>query len=321
ADQAAKSIQGWKSLRMTIDETRTVSGKKSAMTYTLSAQTAPALSAILTWVNKQQVTEISLLPTQTQEYQEAANADIVMPTPSSASALGILMPTQLPAVLKGAKISDARFAKKHVVDWKWTAKLANGKQATWHLWYNLSTNTPIKWRVHWRGGLIEESASHVQINPYLSASSFHFVPPADVKLTVPVSNPVTDLLTVSPAPLHFTLILPPASVSLTLKTVNVSLPSSGHDAVLMTEETNNGHLLIVTEQGDRHGKVALPSQETATETVGSLTVSYGTLSSNVEIASFRQAHTLVTVEGDLNAVDNMLNQWSTVLVSVPSAAP
>ncbi|NMP22552.1 LolA family protein [Sulfobacillus harzensis] len=174
------------------------------------------------------------------------------------------------------------------------------------LWFDLTTNTPLRWESQWRGGTLQETPSHVVINSTIPASTYSFQPPAGVKPEVALTAQGTEL-DLARSQVSFPIVLPPSSSALVLNNVNVDTEQSAR-VVLLSYQTQNGQPVLITEAKSDHFKP--PSGMTmVTETVGLVSVKVGTMPNGGEMAALTLNKTLVVVEGPTNVVDSLVNVW------------
>lgn len=197
--------------------------------------------------------------------------------------------------------------------------IAPNIQARTEVWFNLDTNTPMRWESAWSGNSLTLVPSHVEVNP--SGGIGGFTPPTGVTPMVMPSGAADGYLP-PPGPVvlrdavNFPLVLPPAGMPLALNAIQTDANTSPETLVL-TYMTPNGTPVVITESR-RTGFTPPPGVPVITENVGALTVMTGVLPEGVNLAALTLGHTLVVVEGPQNVVENLLTAWANSVTASPS---
>ncbi len=221
--------------------------------------------------------------------------------------------TNLPGIIAKSQAVGVT-VKAHEVVLRMMSPVAPGITAKTTLWFDLSTNTPLRWEATWQGGSLQETPSHVVVNPSIPASAFTFNPPAGVKPEVALTAQGTEL-DLARSQVSFPIVLPPSSSMLVLNEVNVGNQGSAR-VVLLTYQTESGQPVVITESKATTFKPPA-GMSMVTETVGLMTVKVGTLPSGGEMAAFTLNKTLIVVEGPTNVVDSLVNGWGNASPSSP----
>lgn len=194
--------------------------------------------------------------------------------------------------------------------------ITSGTTAHATLWFDLTTNTPLKWQAQWPGGSVLEVPSRFQVNPSLTPSRFAFVPPQGVTpevLATGTAQGSTDGQPIQGIP----IVLPPSMNGLALDQVTTGV-RQGHEVVMMTFTDGQGNPVLVTES--QGGILTRPSGVTLTqETFGSLTVLMGALPLGADVGLFRVGRTSVEIEGPGQVVDVLVTDWGNA--SLGSSSP
>lgn len=220
---------------------------------------------------------------------------------------------ELPSVIQASRAVSVSVRPKEVVLHMMTP-VAAGITAKTTLWFDLVTNTPMRWQSTWPGGTLQETPSHVAVNPNISSATFAFNPPAGVKPEVALTAQGTEL-DLARSQVSFPIVLPVASVSLELNGVNVDNRGKAQ-VVLLTYQTSNGDPVVITESKAATFKPPA-GMSVVTETVGVMQVKVGSMPDGAEMAAFTTNKTLVVAEGPTSVVDALVNAWGNASPSSP----
>lgn len=308
--QILSRLAGWQAVSCQVSDTVSLVGQPAQhLTLSLDQENKPA-QYVLHITNGLSQIEIVSNPRETVWYQKGASYYAVMPQmPPSHDNLR-LMGTELPQLVAQGDITRIRVKHGGVVDVTLRTVLPDGINATLTVSFDLATNTPLRVVAKWSGGTVTEVASHYVVNPNLPQSLFAFVPPNNASATVGLPQ-ASSVLNVPQTSVGFSEQLPPSSAMETLMDANIGQGSSGASILLLTYQGPNGNPLLITERSMHSGITIFPSGTVTTqETVGSLSVTLGTLPSGQEMASFTVGKTLVVLEGEPQDIAPLLNAWA-----------
>ncbi|MDA8192877.1 MAG: hypothetical protein M0Z53_02590 [Thermaerobacter sp.] len=306
-------VDAWQSTAATIEETYQTGAHTQQFQLRLMTQAHPASFSLqesssgspsTVWVSDSQ---------ETTRYQAgAAHYAIVAgttPTVQQRRVLGV----GLAAILHASRVQSARISGNQAVV-TMISPVTSAVSAKTVLWFNLATNSPLKWQASWRGGQVTETVKSFAVNPSLSRSDFQFSPPAGVTPEVVLSQAGV-ALDEAKQQVTFPIVMPPGQTDLTLNQVTVNT-DQGKRLVLLNFSQGNGQPVLITESSA--GSLAPPAGVSlVTETVGTLSIRVGALPLGGEMAAFRVSHTLVVAEGPTAEIDSMLTAWGN-LTSAPN---
>lgn len=304
--EVLRRMAGWDVVRTTIDETVQLAGRApTTVRADLIAEASPPADAVKVTTGGG-VTEIFRSAAGVIRYQPgSAHYDVLAAWPHSEDDIRILG-TELPGLIRKSRVTGVRYPAANVVVISMVAPLPNGISAQSRLWFDLTTNTPMKWQAVWNGGRITEVPRHFQVNPVLGPSALIFTPPSGVSPEVTVAlNPGAG----SPTPVHLPVVLPPAADNLTLEQITAGQSADG-PVVLLTYTTPQNTPLLITE-GSGGFRPRPPAGVTVTAvSVGNLVVDEGMLPlSSDEWAGFTVRGMGVAVESSAAAVNVLLDDW------------
>lgn len=221
--------------------------------------------------------------------------------------------TNLPSLIQKSRATKVTVKSREVI-LHMLSPVTSKMTAKTTLWFNLSTNTPVRWQAQWKGGSLVETPSDIAINQSIASSTFTFQPPSGVKPEVALTAQGTQL-DLARSQVSFPIVLPPASVALVLNNVNVGRAQASQ-VVLLSYQTPQGQPVLITESKGRHFRP--PSGMTmVSQTVGLISAKVGTMPDGSEMAVFTVDKTLVVVEGPTSVVDSLVNAWGST--STPSS--
>ena len=303
-------LAGWQAVSCQVSETVSLVGQPvQHLTLSLDQESKPA-QYVLHINNGASPIEIVSNPREVVWYQKGAPYYAVMPPlPASHDNLR-LMGTELSQLVAQGDITRVRVEHGGIAEFVVRTTLPDGTDATVGLTFDLKTNMPLRAVAKWAGGTVTEVASHYVVNPNLPQSLFTFIPPNHASATVGLPQS-SSVLNVPRTQVGFSEQLPPSTTMETLMDANVGQSSGGATILLLTYQGPNGNPLLITERSIHSGITIFPSGTVTTkETVGSLSVTLGTLPSGQEMASFAVGKTLVVLEGEPQDMTPLLNAWA-----------
>lgn len=299
-------MKTWRDIRVDVQDTVALKGK-DPHTYQISmvSRKSPAAMTMKVSTGSSSYEVVSnaqntiLYPNGSQYYSVSTSFPA---SPNQYRTLGVT----LPQTILDSRLKSVSVLSDNVVRLTMNSVLTNNIRATTELWFDLNTNTPMKWTAQWPGGKIVEVARHYQVNPNLSPNAFHFVPPHGVKPEVVLSQ-TGMALDQAKKNVRFPIVLPPSQSNLALKQVNEG-KSQGRTVVVLTYNNANNSPVVITESAPR--TLTPPSGVSmVSENVGTLTLQVGSLPLGGEMAILTINQTLMVVEGPTATVDSLVTAW------------
>jgi outer membrane lipoprotein-sorting protein len=308
--QILSRLAGWQAVSCQVSDTVSLVGQPTQhLTLSLDQENNPA-QYVLHINNGTSPIEIVSNPREVVWYQKGEPYYAVMPPlPASRDNLR-LMGTELSQLVAQGNITRVDVQHGKIAEVVMRTTLPDGTDATVTLTFDLTTNTPLRVVAKWAGGTVTEVASHFVVNPNLPESLFTFIPPNNAVATVGLPQ-TSSVLNVPRTHVGFSEQLPPSTTMETLMDATIGKSSNGASILLLTYQGPNGNPLLITERSMHSGITIFPSGTVTTqETVGSLSVTLGTLPSSQEMASFAVGKTLIVVEGEPQDISSLLNAWA-----------
>lgn len=310
-------LAGWHTVSETVSEVVTgprFGHQQYAVSFT--SQSNPA-SFLLKMTPKNGVsTEVVDNGRSTIEYKQGATHYAVAASNPDAWSLYRLTGPELSQDLKSSRVLAVSVTAKQVV-LHLMMPVTPGITANTTLWFNLTSNLPSRLKASWKGGAIEETPVHIEVNPSVYPSTFAFSPPSGVTPQVAMTTQGTEI-DQAQARVSFPIVLPPSGMNLDLSAVNVNSDKASR-VVLLTYQTANQEPVVITES--RASRFKPPAGiSLVSETVGTLKVEVGSLPDGQVMAGFTVNKTLLVIEGPASTVDALVNGWADN-ASVGSSSP
>lgn len=214
-----------------------------------------------------------------------------------------LLGGSLATLIANSQTFTAKVVNKSTAYMRMSTVLPSGQSAQCQLWFDLTTDTPMKWISQYGHTKVVELPSHFQVNAPNAYNMY-----ASVLRSVTANS--TDLVThpsYKSVSTMYPVTMPPVSSGLLFKNYDISM-ANGKPKLLLSFRDEQDHPVIVTEV--RGGKPFLPSRiNMASMTRGTVTVKYGSMPLGGEIATWVNHHTAYTIQGSSKTVNGLLASW------------